>query len=40
MTKTTGTAIPAPPLVDAGCASIVDRLRATIEALSDGELSA
>src|SRR6056297_627677 len=44
MTKTTDTAIPMPPLVDAGCDPIEDRLRATvratIEALFDEELDA
>ena len=44
MTKTTDTAIPAPPLVDAGGDPIEDRLRATvratIEALFDEELDA
>jgi transposase-like protein len=44
MTKTTDTAIPAPPLVDAGCDPIEDRLRATVrpttEAVFDEELAA
>jgi len=44
MTKTADTAMPAPPLGDAGCDLIEDRLRATvratIEAMFDEELAA